>query len=215
MTTNYNVTFYSFYQYFFESLKSSKPLEDLTSSEIKLLIFELKGLYQFVKKELFEEIFKFSRDDFYKNLNDYKFNLCDFSINLAYLKSEKGGREVYKISKTLIESRGGTSTTKAPRMTKTKIILKLELDQKKTKLALDPNLIQSLDAHFCHFNIEYCDVDFTIHDCFSFSIASLGHVLDKQNLYFFHKNEDYNLKFNTISNSDPFKITCYSIFITL
>jgi hypothetical protein len=215
MTTNYNVTFYSFYQYFFESLKDLGVLEKLTHVEIKDLLCELKNLFSFVKKDLFAELFTISRSDFYSTLTGYKFNLCDFSINLEYLVSETKGREVYKISTKLIEARGGKPTTDAPRVTRSKIILTSEVNHKKTKLALDPNLIQALDAHFCHFNIEYCDVDFAIHDCFSFSITSLGSVIDKQNAYFFYKSEDVNAKFSEISSSDPKKLSRYSIFITL
>jgi hypothetical protein len=215
MTTNYNVTFYGFYQYFFESLKTSKNLEDLSASQTKLIVSELRGLYNFVKKELFTNLFIISREDFYKGLDNYNFILCGSVINLAYLKSETKGREVYKIPANLILSRGIKTTTKSPRMTNNKIILSTEVDHKKTKLALDPNIIQALDAHFCHFNIEHCNVDFAIHDCFSFSVSSLGQIIDMQNSYFFHKNVDINSNFITIANFDVFKIKYYSIFITL
>lgn len=202
MTTNYNVTFYSFYRYFFASIDSYLPDLELSYEDIKVLVKWLKILYSFVLSDLFSLIFFKNKVDYIKGLDAKKIELEDISIDISYLESVDGPREDNRLRTSRFRYNS--------RMTFVTKILTDKLDEKQTARSLEPNLIQAHDALLARETLAGTPVIFLVHDCFGFFSNDIGEVFDFQNEYFLKR-----IIGRERSVLVPNKEAPYSIFILL
>lgn len=181
MTTGYNVTFFNFYNYFIESIEDGVKENIFSNQELRSkVLIALRELYKFIKTDIFSIFFGGQCEiDVVRNL-DYCYIINGVEVDFSYLKDLDTGtaskRKVVKVTYKGLE---------AARLTIGIRGLSDEVDSKKTEQALEPNLIQALDACFCHLTIANTPVFTTIHDCFGFCITDAGRVYGFQNYYFF------------------------------
>jgi hypothetical protein len=202
MTTNYNVSFYSFFRYFFSSIREEGDDLNVSLEDYKIIMDWLHLLYKFVLSELFKLFFIRDKIKFIEDLNPKEVNVGEFKLDLSYLKSVDGPRD-----STKLKIRNHTTYTRITFVTK---ILTEDLDDKQTYLALEPNLIQAYDAYLCHRTIIKTELSFSIHDCFAISSVELGNLMDFQNNYF--RNELHN---EIEKSESEYLKDWYSIFILL
>lgn len=201
MTTNYNVSFFNFYKYFFNNLNYGEVLSD---TQFKELIGFLRKFYLFILNDIFLIFFKDDRCSILQNLDPNAIIIGDITMDLSYLEILSKQTEVTKLNRK--------NLAKVSRLSLQKYILSDKIDLNRTKRALDPNLIQAYDAYLCHKTIGNTDVLFTIHDCFGFLTSDVGQILDYHNSYF-------NMSLNRFEKSEGKvlgdKSNWYSIFILL
>lgn len=201
MTTNYNVSFYNFYKYFFSNLETDDPIP---KEDFILIMSILRKFYQFILNDIFLIFFKKNKREVLENLNLSSVLVGDEFINLSYLRIEGKAVEVTKLNRV--------NLSKSPRLSLQVYILSDQIDEKKTLKALDPNLIQAHDAYLCHKTIMETNVLFTIHDCFGALVSDYGQIMDYHNTYYYNF---INTNLSEVEKTDNTHRQWYSIFILL
>ena len=169
MTKNYNVSFYSALNYFYNEVNKHNLYDKLNIKEVNLFI---KDFYNFLENDLFNILYLNNKDTVINS--KYKINIDNDDIYLHY---QKKGEKKYEIK--VLNFRWVLSKT----------ILDTEIDTKTSLNALPANIIHVCDAELARYlatNVE-C---YIIHDSFSVDITSLHILMDKTNEYF-------NKKLNT------------------
>lgn len=167
MTANYNAGA----DRCFNVLKSSLKAESgYAGYDTELFRGPLYAFHSYLSGELFSDLYELGKSD-YLTKNHKNLRLDDAILNLDYFTA-KEKREVFKIGdKRWVLSRSELLT---------------DLQDWRSNVALNANIIQALDARLARFLVNELNV-WPVHDSFGIGLFEVHRLVDKTNLYFSSK----------------------------